>query len=96
MWESPTWGVLRAGQQAEGPGSERDRPTAADQVTMLYQVHGMDLIRIAAVMLGSRAAAEDAVQDAFYGLYRSWHRGGDLSLGQVHEVAQDQRWHARF
>jgi RNA polymerase sigma-70 factor (sigma-E family) len=70
-------GVLRAGQQAEGPGSERDRPTAADQVTMLYQVHGMDLIRIAAVMLGSRAAAEDAVQDAFYGLYRSWHQLAD-------------------
>src|SRR5258706_11361063 len=37
----------------------------------------MDLIRIAAVMLGSRAGAEDAVQDAFYGLYRRWHQLAD-------------------
>ena len=29
-----------------------DQATAADQVTTLYRVHGMDLIRIAAVMLG--------------------------------------------
>ena len=36
----------------------------------------MDLIRIAAVMLGSRAAAEDAVQDAFCGLFRKWHPTG--------------------
>src|SRR5258706_16314344 len=68
-------GVLRAGQQAEGSGVGMDQPTAADQVTTLYRVHGMDLIRIAAVMLGSRAGAEDAVQDAFYGFYR---RGDQL------------------
>jgi RNA polymerase sigma-70 factor (sigma-E family) len=70
-------GVLRAGQQADGPGVGRDQPTAADQVTTLYRVHGMDLVRIAAVMLGSRAGAEDAVQDAFYGLYRRWHQLAD-------------------
>jgi RNA polymerase sigma-70 factor (sigma-E family) len=53
------------------------RPTAADQVTRLYRIHGMDLIRIAAVMLGSRAGAEDAVQDAFCGLYRRWNQLAD-------------------
>jgi RNA polymerase sigma-70 factor (sigma-E family) len=37
----------------------------------------MDLVRIAAVMLGSRAAAEDAVQDAFAGLYRRWEQLAD-------------------
>jgi DNA-directed RNA polymerase specialized sigma24 family protein len=42
--------------------------TAAGQITMLYRVHGLDLVRIAAVMLGSRASAEDLVQDAFCGL----------------------------
>ena len=36
--------------------------SAADQVSALYRAHGMDLVRIAAVMLGSRAAAEDAVR----------------------------------
>ena len=49
----------------------------ADQVTMLYRLHGMDLVRIAAVMLGSRASAEDAVHDAFCGLYRQWDRLAD-------------------
>ncbi len=50
---------------------------ASDQVTALYQMHGMDLVRIAAVMLGSRAAAEDAVHDAFCGLVRTWDRLAD-------------------
>jgi RNA polymerase sigma-70 factor (sigma-E family) len=53
------------------------RPTAGDHVATLYRMHGMDLVRIAAVMLGSRPAAEDAVQDAFYGLYRKWHQLAD-------------------
>jgi RNA polymerase sigma-70 factor (sigma-E family) len=70
-------GALREGDQAEGSGVGRDQQAAADQVTTLYRVHGMDLVRIAAVMLGSRAGAEDAVQDAFYGLYRRWHQLAD-------------------
>jgi len=70
-------GALRAGQQAEGPGVGTNQQTVADQVTALYRAHGMDLVRIAAVMLGSRAGAEDAVQDAFYGLYRRWHQLAD-------------------
>jgi DNA-directed RNA polymerase specialized sigma24 family protein len=32
------------------------------------------MIRIALIMLGDRAAAEDVVQDAFFGLYRRWAR----------------------
>jgi hypothetical protein len=55
-------GALRAGQQPEGPGVGTNQQTAADQVTGLYRAHGMDLVRIAAVMLGSRAGAEDAEQ----------------------------------
>ena len=46
-------------------------PTEA--VTALYQAHALGLIRLAVVMLGDRAAAEDAVQEAFCGLYRRWH-----------------------
>jgi RNA polymerase sigma-70 factor (sigma-E family) len=64
-----------------GAAASRDaatgQPPAADQVTVLYRTHGMDLVRIAAVMLGSRAAAEDAVHDAFCGLYRRWDRLND-------------------
>ena len=70
-------GLPRAGRTAGSPGAGMDQPTAADQVTRLYRIHGMDLIRIAAVMLGSRAAAEDAVQDAFCGLLRNWHQLAD-------------------
>ena len=70
-------GAMRAGQPTESSGVGRDPVTAANQVTALYRAHGMDLIRIAAVMLGSRAAAEDAVQDPFCGLYRRWHQLAD-------------------
>jgi RNA polymerase sigma-70 factor (sigma-E family) len=47
-------------------------PDAAAGVTQLYQGHAVGLIRLAIVMLGDRVAAEDAVQDAFIGLYRHW------------------------
>lgn len=45
---------------------------AASGVTALYQAHAVGLIRLAIVMLGERTAAEDVVQDAFFGLYRHW------------------------
>jgi RNA polymerase sigma-70 factor (sigma-E family) len=44
----------------------------ADQVTALYQAHALGLLRLAVIMLGERQAAEDAVQDAFLGLFRRW------------------------
>jgi RNA polymerase sigma-70 factor (sigma-E family) len=43
-------------------------------VTALYQSHALGLTRLAFIMLGDRHAAEDVVQDAFCGLYRSWDR----------------------
>jgi RNA polymerase sigma-70 factor (sigma-E family) len=46
--------------------------TAERQVTALYQAHALALARMALVMLGDHAAAEDVVQDAFLGLYRRW------------------------
>ena len=41
-------------------------------VSALYRAHAVGLIRLAYLMLGDRAAAEDAVQDAFCGLYCRW------------------------
>jgi RNA polymerase sigma-70 factor (sigma-E family) len=49
----------------------------AEAVTALYRAHALGLIRLAVVMLGDRAAAEDAVQEAFCGLYRRWHHLSD-------------------
>jgi RNA polymerase sigma factor (sigma-70 family) len=46
--------------------------TAEQHVTSLYQAHALSLARLALVMLGDAAAAEDVVQDAFFALYRRW------------------------
>lgn len=45
---------------------------AESAITVLYQAHALGLTRLAYVMLGDRASAEDVVQEAFYGLYRNW------------------------
>jgi RNA polymerase sigma-70 factor (sigma-E family) len=50
-------------------------------VTALYRAHAVGLIRLAIIMLGDRAAAEDVVQDAFLGLYRNW--GGLSDTGSA-------------
>jgi RNA polymerase sigma-70 factor (sigma-E family) len=46
-------------------------------VTALYQAHALGLIRLAHIMLGDRASAEDVVQEAFCGLYRRWNQLAD-------------------
>jgi RNA polymerase sigma-70 factor (sigma-E family) len=54
------------------PGT--DKELAESGVTALYQAHALGLTRLAHVMLGDKAAAEDVVQEAFCGLYRNWAR----------------------
>lgn len=46
------------------------RPSAV--LAALYRSHALGLVRLAYVMLGDPAAAEDVVQDASCGLYRRW------------------------
>jgi RNA polymerase sigma-70 factor (sigma-E family) len=50
---------------------------AALGVTDLYGAHAVAMIRIALIMLGDRAAAEEVVRDAFFGLYRRWSKLDD-------------------
>ena len=50
----------------------RMSPGAAASVTALYAEHALGLVRLAVVITRDRAAAEDIVQDAFFGLYRRW------------------------
>ncbi len=57
----------------------RMSPGAATSVTALYAEHALGLVRLAVVMTGDRAAAEDIVQDAFLGLYRRWDRLPDMT-----------------
>jgi RNA polymerase sigma-70 factor (sigma-E family) len=69
----------------DAPGPHRGPPDgdadadadAAQAVTALYDAHAVSMIRIALIMLGDRAAAEDVVQDAFFGLYRRWSKLSD-------------------
>lgn len=58
--------VLAFGQR--GPEPE---PARAELVDVLFRRHYQALVRLAVVMLGSREAAEDAVQDAFVALHRN-------------------------
>ena len=57
----------------------RISPGAAASVTALYAEHALGLVRLAVVITGDRAAAEDIVQDAFLGLYRRWDRLPDMA-----------------
>jgi RNA polymerase sigma-70 factor (sigma-E family) len=68
--------TLSTGRQQARAG-DRDRPPAGRTVaeaavTALYAEHALGLTRLAQVMLGDRGAAEDAVQEAFAGLFRRW------------------------
>jgi RNA polymerase sigma-70 factor (sigma-E family) len=50
-------------------GSEADRAVAA-----LFRDHHVELVRLALLMVGDLATAEDVVQDAFEHLHRRWRR----------------------
>jgi RNA polymerase sigma-70 factor (sigma-E family) len=60
--------------EADGPGVARQgRGDAAVAVTDLFREHHVALVRLALVMVGDLATAEDVVQDAFERLHRGWH-----------------------
>ena len=70
----------------DGPVGLAGRPDDARvAVGALYAEHALGLIRLAYIMLGNAAAAEDVVQEAFCGLYRRWPQLRDRSkaLGYV-------------
>jgi RNA polymerase sigma factor (sigma-70 family) len=58
---------------------KRATPVTAAAVTALYAEHALGLVRLAVVVTGDRAAAEDIVQDAFLGLYRRWDQLPDMT-----------------
>jgi RNA polymerase sigma-70 factor (sigma-E family) len=57
--------------------SAADNGQAESAVTALYQAHALGLTRLAFIMLGDKASAEDVVQEAFCGLFRNWARLSD-------------------
>lgn len=48
------------------------RAGAAPALADLFRDHHLELVRLALVMVGDLATAEDVVQDAFEGLHRGW------------------------
>lgn len=58
-----------------------ERADGAEAVLVLFREHHLELVRLAAMMLGDKAAAEDVVQDAFERLHRHWHRVREPSSG---------------
>ena len=62
---------------AAGP----DGGGAEAAVTALYEAHALGLVRLAYVMPGDRAGAEDVVREAFGALYRRWDQLADKGRG---------------
>ena len=56
--------------------------SAAAAVAALYQEHALGLTRLAHIMLGDAAGAQDVVQEAFWGLYQHWDRLTDKQKAQ--------------
>ena len=48
------------------------RPDRDEAIDVLFRTHCASLVRLAMVLLGDRAEAEDVVQDAFVSLHRNW------------------------
>jgi RNA polymerase sigma-70 factor (sigma-E family) len=54
-------------------------PAGGDLVDDLFRAHAVTLVRVAMLLLGDQPSAEDVVQDAFFGLYRSLPKLRDRS-----------------
>jgi RNA polymerase sigma-70 factor (sigma-E family) len=54
-------------------------PAAVEAVKVLYQTHYAVLVRMAALLVGDVATAEDVVQDSFIAMQRTWWRLRDTS-----------------
>jgi DNA-directed RNA polymerase specialized sigma24 family protein len=66
----PPDGTLSRYSGVSRPGQDHAPATFAD----LFRRHHLELVRLALVMVGDLATAEDVVQDCFERLHTSWHR----------------------
>jgi RNA polymerase sigma-70 factor (sigma-E family) len=65
--------MLPMGEQLAGRWRETGTGPAGDELfDVLFLRHYAALLRLGVVMLGSREAAEDVVQDAYVALHRRW------------------------
>ena len=71
-------------RRTTGVHDEAVEPTRAELVDVLFRRHYAALLRLGVVMLGSREAAEDAVQEAFVSLHRNWRSLRDPGSAEVY------------
>jgi RNA polymerase sigma-70 factor (sigma-E family) len=84
--EDPAAGAAQSGAAAgprrrSGPAVPARQPApppaakaAGDLVEVLFRAHALTLIRTALLLVGDQSSAEDVVQEAFLGLFRSMPR----------------------
>jgi RNA polymerase sigma factor (sigma-70 family) len=72
------------GRGVTGGSDAAVEPTRAELVEVLFRQHYAGLLRLAVVMLGSREAAEDAVQDAFVAMHRNWKSLRDPAAAEAY------------
>jgi DNA-directed RNA polymerase specialized sigma24 family protein len=70
----------RTSLRGDWPGRDADQA-----VTALYHAHGRSLARIAALLAGDSARAEEILQDAFVAMHRAWWllQDGDKALSYL-------------
>lgn len=62
------------------PDPPTPRESAAD-LTALFRAHHLELVRLATLLTGDQATAEDVVQDAFERVYAAWGRLAKNGVG---------------
>ena len=73
---------VRADETGTWPDWDADRA-----VTALYRMHYRSLVRLAALLVGDIATAEEIVQDSFIAVHAAWRRlrGGDRALAYLRQ-----------
>jgi RNA polymerase sigma-70 factor (sigma-E family) len=68
----PAASELPAAQGPAGPADPARQAGPAKELAELFRAHHLELVRLAVVMVGDLATAEDVVQDAFERLHSRW------------------------
>jgi RNA polymerase sigma factor (sigma-70 family) len=76
--------LLSMPEQRTGSWRDAETPARVDLVDALFRRHYTAVLRLAVVMLGSREAAEDAVQDAFVALHRHQRKLRDPDAAEAY------------
>lgn len=85
----PLWaeGVLDDVDAIAGRGASSLTPAASASLAELYASQRGRLTRLALLLLGDMASAEDAVQDAFAAVQRRWARAGEPESAEAYVTA---------